>query len=329
MSPAVAEPAAQPAAPVHVGIDVSKATLDVCLLPAGETLAVANDADGIARLVALLRSQPGGVARCLLEATGRYERRCAADLIEAGLDVAVVNPRQARDFARAMGRLAKTDRIDARVLAEFATLGHARLSEKEPENQAALDDLVTRRRQVTRMRAAEKTRREGLTHKVARASVEKVVRLLDQQREDLDREIARLIEADDGWKNKRDLLASVPGVGNTTASQLVVDLPELGKLNRQQIAALVGVAPVNRDSGTMRGHRTIFGGRGNVRTGLYMATVTAMRFNPLIKPFADRLTAAGKVFKVVMIASMRKLVTILNVMVRNNEHWRPPVVQNP
>lgn len=320
---------AEPVVPVHVGIDVSKATLDVCLLPSGEALTVGNDADGIGQLVAQLRRQPGGVARCLMEATGRYERRCAADLIGAGFDVAVVNPRQARDFARSMGRLAKTDRLDARVLAEFARLGHARLSEKTPENRAILDDLVTRRRQVTQMLAAEKTRREGLTHKVARGSVEKVIRLLDQQREDLDREIAKLIEADDDWKNKRDLLASVPGVGNTTASQLVADLPELGKLNRQQIAALVGVAPVNRDSGTMRGHRTTFGGRAGVRTGLYMATVSAMRCNPLIRPFAQRLAAAGKAFKVVAIACMRKLVTILNVMVRNNEHWRTPILQNP
>jgi transposase len=320
---------AAPAAPAYVGIDVSKATLDVCLLPSGETLTVGNDADGIARLIALLRRQPGGVARCLLEATGRYGRRCAADLMEAGFAVAVVNPRQARDFARSLGKLAKTDRLDARMLAEFARLGHARLSERTPENRSALDDLVTRRRQVTQMIAAEKTRLEGLTHKAARASVGKVVRLLDQQREDLDREIAGLIESDDDWRGKRDLLASVPGVGRTTASLLIADLPELGKLNRRQIAALVGVAPVNRDSGTVRGRRAIFGGRAGVRTGLYMATVSAMRCNPLIRPFAERLTATGKAFKVVMVACMRKLVTILNVMARNNEHWRVPVAQNP
>ena len=176
------------------------------------------------------------------------------------------------------------------------------------------------------MLASEKTRREGLTHQVARRSVDKVLRLLDQQREDLDREIAKLIESDDDWRNRRELLASVPGVGQTTASQLVVDLPELGKLNRQQIAALVGVAPLNRDSGTMRGRRSIFGGRAAVRTGLYMATVSAMRCNPIIKPFGQRLLAAGKAFKVAMIACMRKLVIILNVMVKNNQTWRAPVL---
>ena len=317
-----------PVAPVHVGIDVSKSRLDACALPSGQTLVVDNDAAGIKQLVAWLKKQPP-VARCLLEATGRYERRCAADLMEAGFNVAVVNPRQARDFARSLGRLAKTDTIDAHTLAEFAALGHVRLSEKTPENQHVLEDLVTRRRQVTQMLASEKTRREGLTHKIARASVDKVIRLLDQQREDLDREIAKLIESNDDWKNRRDLLASVPGVGNTTASQLIADLPELGKLNRQQIAALVGVAPLNRDSGTMRGHRSIFGGRADVRNGLYMATITAMRFNPVIKRFADRLIAAGKAFKVAMIACMRKLVTILNVMLKNNEPWRVPVLQNP
>jgi transposase len=317
----------QPAVPVHVGIDVSKSKLDACLLPSGQTLTVDNDAAGIKQLITLFKEQPQ-VALCLLEATGRYERRCAADLMEAGFNVAVVNPRQARDFARSLGKLAKTDALDARMLAEFAKLGHVRLSEKEPQNKGVLDDLITRRRQITQMLGTEKTRHEGLTHKIARTSVEKVIRLLDQQREDLDREIAKLIESDDDWKNRRDLLASVPGVGNTTASQLVADLPELGKLNRQQIAALVGVAPVNRDSGAMRGRRSIHGGRANVRCGLYMATLAAMRFNPTIRTFAQRLSAAGKAFKVVMIACMRKLVTILNIMVRNNEPWRTPVLQN-
>jgi transposase len=317
-----------PVGSVHVGIDVSKSKLDVCLPPAGESFVFANEPGGIRQLIGLLQQQPQ-VALCLLEATGRYERRCAADLMEAGFAVAVVNPRQARDFARCLGRLAKTDTIDARTLAEFAKLGHVRLGEKTPENRAILDELITRRRQVTGMLASEKTRREGLTHKLARQSVDTVIRLLEQQREDLDREIAKLIESDDDWKNRMDLLTSVPGVGTTTASQLLANLPELGKLNRQQIAALVGVAPLNRDSGAMRGRRAIFGGRADVRTSLYMATFSAMRFNPLIKAFAERLGAAGKAFKVVMIACMRKLVTILNVMIRNNQSWRPPVLQTP
>jgi transposase len=312
---------------VYVGIDVSKAKLDVCLLPSGQAACFDNDEAGIAALVTLLRQSPP-VTRCLMEATGRYERRCAADLMEAGFAVVVVNPRQARDFARSLGRLAKTDSIDASTLAEFAKLGHLRRSEKTTENQAVLDDLMTRRRQVVAMLSAEKTRREGLTHKIARDSVDQVIALLQQQREDLDREIARLIESDDDWKTRRDLLASVPGIGQTTASQLVVNLPELGKLNRQQIAALVGVAPLNRDSGTLRGRRSIFGGRADVRAGLYMATISAMRCNPIIQPFAQRLHAAGKAFKVAMIACMRKLLTILNVMVKNNQHWRTPTLQN-
>jgi transposase len=317
---------AAPIEPVYVGIDVSKAKLDVCLSPSGQTSVFSNDVSGVSQLITLLRQQPQ-VMRCLLEATGRYERRAAADLMEAGFHVAVVNPRQARDFARSLGRLAKTDTIDASTLAEFAKLGHVRFSEKTPDNQAVLEDLITRRRQLTQMLASEKTRREGLTHKLTRASVDQVIRLLDQQREDLDRAIAKLIESDDDWKNRRELLASVPGVGNATASQLIANLPELGKLNRQQIAALVGVAPLNRDSGMMRGRRSIFGGRADVRKGLYMATVSAMRCNPIIRSFAERLIAAGKAFKVAMIACMRKLVTILNIMVKNNEQWRMPVLQ--
>ena len=327
MAPITAPVASVPVEPTYVGIDVSKATLDVCLRPSGRTLTVDNDPAGIRRLIELLQQQPS-VALCLLEATGRYERRCAADLLEADFPVAVVNPRQARDFAKSTGQLAKTDAIDAAMLAEFARLPHLRRCEKRPENRGVLDDLVTRRRQITQMLAAEKTRREGLAHPPARASVDKMLRALDQEREDVDRLIAQLIESDDDWKNRRALLTSVPGVGPVTASQLVANLPELGQLNRQQIAALVGVAPVNRDSGTMRGRRSIFGGRADVRSGLYMATVTAMRCNPVIQPFARRLTAAGKAFKVVMIACMRKLITILNVMIKNNETWRTPVPQN-
>ena len=241
--------------PVHVGIDVSKARLDVCLLPMNQTFGFDNTDDGIVRLVETLKQHT--IALVLLEATGRHERRVASELLEAGFAVAVVNPRQARDFARALGKLAKTDTIDAKVLAEFARLGHARPCEKVPENRLLLDDLVTRRRQVTAMLASEKVRWQVPQDKSTRAMIAKVIRVLEQQREDLDRRIAELIESDDDWRNKRELLASVPGVGPTTASQLIADLPELGKLNRQQIAALVGVAPVNRDSGQFRGRRTI------------------------------------------------------------------------
>lgn len=307
--------------PVHVGIDVAKAELDVCLLPQGQTLSATNDDRGIAQIVTLLKQHP--VALVLLEATGRYERRVASELLAAGFNVAVVNPRQARDFARALGKLAKTDKIDARVLAEFARLGHARKAEKQPENRVLLDDLVTRRRQVTQMLAMEKTRQQIPQDKKTGGMIAKVIRVLEQQREDLDRLIAELIESDDDWRNRRDLLASVPGVGAVTASQLIADLPELGKLNRQQLAALVGVAPINRDSGTMRGRRSIFGGRATVRRTLYMAAFCAMKFNPVIERFAERLRQAGKPFKVIVIACMRKLLCILNVMIRENRTWDP------
>ena len=175
------------------------------------------------------------------------------------------------------------------------------------------------------MIAIEKNRQKQPQDKSTRAMIEKILRVLEQQREDLDRLIARLIESDDDWRNRRDLLSTAPGIGQTTASELVADLPELGKLNRQQIAALVGVAPVNRDSGVMRGRRTIFGGRASVRHALYMATLTATNFNPIIRCFAQRLRAAGKPFKVVLIASMRKLLTILNLMLKENRPWQPTV----
>jgi transposase len=306
---------------VHVGIDVAKDHLDVCILPTGQAFGVPNTDEGIAQLITTLGHQP--VALVLLEATGRYERRLASELLAADLPVAVVNPRQARDFARALGRLAKTDRIDALMLARFAQLGHARLCEKQPENRLILDDLITRRRQVTQMMAMEKTRQKAPQDKVTRAMIARVIRLLDQQREDLDRRIAELIESDDDWKNKRDLLLTVPGVGQTTASQLVADLPELGKLNRQQIAALVGVAPMNRDSGTMRKKQTISGGRATVRCCLYMATFAAVKFNSVIRAFAQRLKEKGKPFKVILVAAMHKLLTILNIMIRENQPWNP------
>jgi transposase len=307
------------AAEVHVGIDVAKAKLDVCLLPGGQRLSVSNEEDGIEQIIALLKQQP--VALVLLEATGRYERRVASELLEAGFKVARVNPRQARDFARALGKLAKTDKIDAATLAQFAQLGHVRLCEKQPQKRTLLDDLVMRRRQVTQMLAMEKTRAHVPQEKQTRAMISKVIRVLDQQREDLDRRIAQLIESDDDWKNKRDLLSSVPGVGVVTASQLVADLPELGTLNRQQIAALVGVAPMNRDSGMMRGKRSIFGGRASVRCVLYMAAFCAMKFNPVIQRFAERLRLAGKPFKVIAVAAMRKLLTILNLLLKENRPW--------
>jgi transposase len=307
--------------PVHVGVDVSKARLDVHIDPTGQTLSVDNTPDGVQSLLSTLKTLD--VRLVLVEATGRYERRLAADLLDAAIPVAVVNPRQARDFARALGQLAKTDTIDAKVLAAFAKLGHHRLAEKTSDARDRLEQRVTRRRQVVAMLAAEKTRLEQLTDKRALASVRKVMRVLEQEREDLDRDIARLIESDDDWRNKARILDGVPGVGPDTAHRLVADLPELGELNRQEIAKLAGLAPMNCDSGSTRGQRRIRGGRADVRTTLYMAAFNAMRCNPAIHAFAERLKKAGKPFKVVATACMRKLLIILNAMVKTNRHWNP------
>ncbi len=323
---------------VFVGIDVAKARLDVSVLRDGDahgaaaagqqSFAVDNTPAGVADLIARLRAVQPAPTRIVVESTGRYSRLVAAELCSAGLPVCVVNPRQARDFARSLGRLAKTDAIDARVLAEFARVAGLRLAEAQPEKQPVLDDRITRRRQVVQMLVMERNHLEALMDALTIRHIKKVIRLLEQQREDLDREIAKLIDADDDWRSRRDRLVTVPGIGLATASQLVTDLPELGKLNREQIAALVGVAPVNRDSGTLRGKRAIYGGRPHVRATLYMAILSAMRFNPPIKAFADRLKAAGKPFKVIAVACIRKLLTILNVMLRENQPWRSPCLEN-
>ena len=310
----------QPPVPVCVGIDVAKAKLDVFVDTANQLFTVDNTVAGVQQILDRLGQHV--VQLIVIEATGRHHRRLAVDLMLAELPVAVVNPRHAREFARAQGKLAKTDHIDARLLADFARRMCPRPSDKPPANQPLLLNLVARRRQVTQMTAAEKMRLHDADDKVTRGMIQKVLRVLDQQREDLDRQIAKLIESDDDWNNRKTLLTSVPGVGDATASQLISDLPELGKLNRQQIAALAGVAPLNRDSGSMRGKRTTWGGRSAVRTALFMATFSARRCNGVIQRFAERLTAAGKPYKVVMVAAMRKLLTILNLLIRENRPWR-------
>ena len=322
MSPS---PAPSDSCPVVVGIDVAKAKLDVFVDTPQLLFTVDNTTEGIRSLLDRLASY--SVQLVVIEATGRYHRRLAVDLMLGGLNVAVINPRHAREFARARGRLAKTDHLDARILADFGRTMNPRPSEKPSETQALLLNLVARRRQVTQMLAAEKMRLHDADDKITGKMINQVLRLLDQQREELDRQIARLIESDDDWKNKRDLLTSVPGVGPTTASQLLADMPELGKLNRQQIAALAGLAPLNRDSGSLRGKRTTWGGRAGVRAALYMAALSAARCNQIIRSFVQRLQAAGKPFKVAMTAAMRKLLTILNILIRENRPWhtQPPL----
>lgn len=305
---------------VVAGIDVSKDRLDVHLWPSGQNLSLDNTPPGVVELVDRLR--PHGVELVVIEATGRYERRAALALMDAGLEVAVVNPRQPRDFAKASGQLAKTDAIDARILAQFGAVIGPRPSARPPENQLILDELVARRRQLVEMITMERNRIEHALHGRLRRQIEHVVKALQKQLEQIEAEILDLIDRDDDWRGRFEVLKSAPGVGDATAATLVAELPELGRLSRQAIAALVGVAPINRDSGTQRGQRHVAGGRHSVRRMLYMATLTARSWNPTIKAFAQRLAAAGKAFKVVMTACMRKLLVILNAMVRNNEPWR-------
>ena len=306
---------------VFVGIDVAKEKFDVHLWPVSRALKFDNTPAGISALIEAL--SPYTVALIVIEATGRYERRCAFELMDAGFEVAIVNPRQPRDFARASGQLAKTDTIDAKILAQFGAVIGPRKSEKPSPNQLLLDELVTRRRQLVEMITQERQRREQVWDAKLRKRIGRHGVALEKELRELESEIADLIDRDDDWRGKLKLLKGVPGVGPATAATLIAELPELGKLSRQQIAALVGVAPMNRDSGTQRGQRHIQGGRQSVRNILYMATLTARTYNPLIKAFATRLTKAGKPFKVMMTACLRKLLTLLNTIVRTNQPWRP------
>lgn len=309
-----------PASPSFVGIDVSQASWDVCVLPAGRRFRIDVDDQAGSRLLAEL----GLPDRCLvvMEATGGLERPLVAELLQAGVRTAVVNPRQVRDFAKAFGRLAKTDAIDAETLAMFAQAVQPRGAEAAPQKHQQLDALVTRRRQLVSLRSVERTRQRQTVDRTARQSVDKAVRFLDREIASVDKAIARLIDADEDWRAKRKLIQSVPGVGPTTSATLLAELPELGRLNRQEIAALAGVAPFNDDSGKHRGQRRVRGGRSAVRTVLYMAAFAARRFNPQIRAFALRLHRAGKPFKVVLTACMRKLLTILNTLVRQGTPWR-------
>jgi transposase len=307
-----------------VGIDVAKDRWDAHILPTGQALSVAADEEGLERLLAALK--PHGHVLIVLESSGGYERRLAANLLDAGHVVSLVNPRQVRDFARSLGRLAKTDRIDAEVLALFAQKIQPRPCEKQPENQAELEALVARRRQLVRMKAVEQTRLHQARVKAARMSISHMLDELRDQVDEVDGQIARLIEDHEDWSQRAARLSSVPGIGPQTSRTLVAELPELGRLNRQQIAALVGVAPFNRDSGRFRGTRCVWGGRASVRCALYMATLSARRHNPVIRKFAQRLEAGGKKFKVVITACMRKLLVILNTMLRTGTDWNPKTV---
>jgi transposase len=304
-----------------VGIDVAKSSLDACVLPQGNALSLPYDQSGLVELRRQL--PPPGTCLIVIEATGGYQRRLVADLLDAGHRVAVVNPRQVRDFARGLGVLAKTDRIDAAIIARFGQNVRPRTVAKTPEKQQELEQLVVRRRQLVELRTAETNRLETCSSKAVRKSIQHMVDRLNKDIQKIEKTILALLESDDDWRGKAEILGSTPGVGPTTAASLLAELPELGRLNRQQISALVGLAPFNHDSGRFQGKRSIWGGRASVRSALYMATLTARRCNPVVRAFADRLDAAGKPFKVVITACMRKLLVILNTMLKNNSHWNP------
>lgn len=303
-----------------IGIDVSKDKLDVCVMPGGELHDFQNDAQGIEKLVALFKQlQPAAV---VLEATGGYERPALFAMQDAGLPVTLVNPRQVRDFARGLGQLAKTDRLDAAVLAEFARLVAPPPTEKTSEKQRELEALVVRRRQLVTLLVAEENRAHQNQDKFILQTLRRTSKAIGREIRAVENRIAKLLQSDDQWKAKLDILLSTPGVGQATAMTLLAELPELGKLNRQQIAALAGVAPYPHDSGKRRGQRSIWGGRRSLRCVLYMAALTARRCNPLIRKFAARLNAAGKSFKAVQVACIRKLLVILNTMLKNNTPWK-------
>jgi transposase len=306
----------------YVGIDVSKAMLDVAIGAEGACFRVSNDEAGLSHLVAeLAKSMP---ALVVLEATGGLELAAAAALAVAGVDVAVMNPRQVRDFAKSLGRLAKTDSIDARVLARFGEAIQPvprRLPDAESQQLSA---ICSRRRQIVEMITAEKNRLH-IVDVAVHPSIEAHIRWLAQELKDIDRQIGRSIRSSPLWRKRDELLKSAPGVGDVLSSTLIAELPELGTLNRKEIAALVGVAPLNRDSGTFKGTRTTWGGRAQVRRPLYMATLSATRFNPCIKAFYNRLCGAGKPKKVAIAACMRKLLTHLNAIARDQVAWAPPL----
>ena len=301
---------------VFVGIDVAKAHLDVALDDEAECKRYTNDDAGISKLVEYLKSRQ--VALVVLEATGGYQRQALSELLAAGLPGVAVNPRQVRDFAKALGKLEKTDEVDAKVLARFA-------ASIRPASRPVADDttqefqaLLARRRQLMEMLVAEKNRLHQHATKPVRRSIEAHIEWLRKQVGDTDKDLEERLRDSPAWNPRVELLESVPGVGRITSMTLLSELPELGTLNRKQIAKLSGLAPLNRDSGTRRGQRSIWGGRATVRTALYMATLVATRYNPTIKAFYERLLSRGKAKKVALIAAMRKLLTILNAKLRDH-----------
>ena len=302
-----------------VGIDVGRDRLDVHIRPEGQHFVVVNDEAGLAELVARLEALAPRLI--VLEASGGYERPAALTLLERGLAVAVVNPRQTRKFAQALGQLAKTDKIDAAVLAHFAEAIRPAARVVVDGTTQQLQTLLARRRQLVVMKNAEKQRLGKAGDPLTRRSFKAMITSLDKQLLVIDKAISRLIEADPLLAEKLDRLKTVPGIGDVSARMLIAELPELGCATRHEIAALTGIAPINRDSGRYRGRRRIQGGRVEVRAPLYMATLVAIRHNPMIRPFYRRLRDGGKPAKVALVACMRKLLTVLNAMLRDGRNW--------
>jgi transposase len=304
----------------YVGIDVAKDELVVHVLPTNQKLVEPNSKEGIKKLVAHFKEiKPQQV---VLEATGGLERELLTSLIANGIPAVAVNPRQARDLAKGLGELAKTDAVDARILAKFAQLQCFPTRPIPSCETQEMNDLVTRKEQLIQMRTMEANRQHRAKQKAIQKSIERVIKMYDKEIATIEIRITELIANNPDWSEKDKILQSVPGVGPKTSQVLISALPELGTLNRQEIAALVGVAPFCDDSGKKTGVRHIKGGRANVRSTLYMAALSAIRWNKTIKTFFDRLIAEGKKFKVALVAAMRKLITILNVMVRTKTGWK-------
>lgn len=303
-----------------VGIDVSKSYWDVAVNGKKQVRRFVADQAGCRQLLAILSKQRA--THVCLEATGGWERTLVTALREEGLLVSVVNPRQVRDFARAGGQLAKTDSIDARVLAQFAAMMQPEPGEEPTENQEKLRSLRTRRQQVSDALVQEKNRLATQRDQDARRSILEAIDFYNEQLKSLDEQIKQLMQSDPEFQQRLSLLLSVPGVGDTTAATLMADLPELGTLNRRQAARLAGLAPINRDSGTLRGKRMIGGGRATVRQGLFMATLVATKHNPVIRDYYQQLLSRGKAKMTALTACMRKLLLILNAILKHNRPWK-------
>lgn len=311
---------------LFVGIDVSKDALDVGVIPKEDVRRFTNDDDGCRELAVWLGSLSADLI--ILESTGGLEMKAAGVLSSAGLPVVIVNPRQVRNFARAMGKIAKTDAIDALVIARFAQAVQPKVRPLKDDQTLELKALVTRRRQLNDMMVAEQNRLKSVHHQRVKKSITATISWLKSQIEDTDKDISDSISNNDIWRDKEEILTSVKGVGPVLSASLLCLLPELGTLCRKKISALVGVCPYNRDSGFYRGKRRISGGRADIRSVLYMATLAATRYNPVIKAFYERLRQGGKLPKVALVACMRKLLTILNAMLKTHQRWNPAMVSS-